>query len=91
MYHAVCESHVDTCVMLIKRGVDLSAEEARFGRTALHFCAELGLHELADILIVRGSDMYGSGDSIYSKTPLHLSCVSWPHQRDRRFDQAGQT
>ena len=76
LHHAVCESHVDTCVMLIKRGVDLSAEEARFGRTALHFCAELGLHELADNLIVRGSDMYGSGDSIYTKTPLHLSCVN---------------
>lgn len=79
LHHAVEHSHIETCTMLIKRGVDLSAEEARFGRTALHFAAELGLAGLADMLIVRGSDLYGSGDSIYSKTPLHLACLNGHH------------
>ena len=32
--------------------------------------------ELADVLIIRGSDMYASGDSIYSRTPLHLACLN---------------
>jgi ankyrin repeat protein len=80
LHHAVEGVHVDTATMLIKRGVELGAEEARFGRTALHFAAELGLHELADMLIIRGSDLYGSGDSIYSKTPLHLACMAGHHQ-----------
>lgn len=80
LHHAVEHSHIETCTMLIKRGVDLGAEEARFGRTALHFAAELGLAGLADMLIVRGSDLYGSGDSIYSKTPLHLACLNGHHE-----------
>ena len=32
--------------------------------------------DLADVLIIRGSDMYASGDSIYSRTPLHLACLN---------------
>jgi ankyrin repeat protein len=35
----------------------------------------LGYTELAEMLIIRGADMYASGDSVYSKTPLHLACL----------------
>jgi ankyrin repeat protein len=75
LHHAVNSAHIDCAVMLIKRGALLSAEEFKNGKTVLHLCAELGLADLADTLIVRGADMYASGDSIYSKTPLHLASM----------------
>jgi ankyrin repeat protein len=80
LHHAVSQAHINCCIMLIKRGVNLSAEEFKNGKTALHLCAEQGLDELADALIVRGADMYASGDSIYSKTPLHLACQVGHHE-----------
>ena len=76
LHEAVCRNHLEAAVMLIIKGVDINAEEGRQGMTALHICAERGFHELAEQLIIYGADMYASGDSLYSKTPLHLACMN---------------
>ncbi len=50
--------------MLVKRGAKLGAEEVLHGRTPLHICAEKNHAELADMLILRGSNMLASGDRV---------------------------
>ena len=52
--------------LLVKRGSNLNAEDHRHGRTALHLSAEKGFAEFVDMLIVRGANMYASGESIES-------------------------
>eukprot|EP01034_Spumella_vulgaris_P021270 gene21270-27293_t len=37
--------------------------------------SEKGYSELVEMLIIRGADLYASGDYMYSKTPLHLACL----------------
>jgi ankyrin repeat protein len=66
---------LETATLLVKRGVDLNAEEYRYGRTALHIAAEKGYTEMVTMLLIRGADMYASGDKFYSRTPLHLACI----------------
>jgi len=75
LHHAVEGNYFDTATLLVKRGVDLNAEDYRYGRTALHIAAEKGLTEMVTMLLIRGADMYASGDQFYSRTPLHLACI----------------
>ena len=58
-----------------KRGAYLKAEDHKHGRTCLHIAAEKGYSDMVQMLIIRGSDMYASGDEFYSKTPLHLAAM----------------
>jgi hypothetical protein len=55
--------------------VDLNAEDYKYGRTALHIAAEKGYTEMVTMLLIRGADMYATGDQFYSRTPLHLACI----------------
>ena len=75
LHHAVEKNYIETATLLVKRGVDLNAEDYRYGRTALHIAAEKGYTEMATMLLIRGADMYASGDQFYSRTPLHLACI----------------
>lgn len=75
LHHATDGRHYETATLLAKRGIDLNAEEHKHGRTALHICAEKGYFEFVEMLLIRGADLYASGDSFYSKTPLHLACL----------------
>lgn len=76
LHHAVNGNHIETATLLVKRGVDLHAEDHKFGRTALHLAAEKGFTEMGEMLIIRGASLTASGDAFYSKTPLHLACIN---------------
>lgn len=75
LHHAVDGNYIETATLLIKRGVDIHAEDHRHGRTCLHLAAERGYAEMAEMLIIRGADMCATGDAFFSKTPLHISCL----------------
>ncbi len=76
LHHAVNNNHFDTATLLIKRGADLNPEDHKYGRTPLHLASELGLHRMAEMLIVRGANFAASGDAFFSKTPLHLAVLN---------------
>ena len=63
--HYVCfNNDIPNAMYLVDCGVDVNAEDHKFGKTALHYCAENGFHELCSKLIVRGADIYASGDKV---------------------------
>lgn len=75
LHHAVYGDFYDTATLLIKRGSEMNVEDHRFGRTPLHLAAEKGFSKMAEMLIIRGADLYASGDAAYSKTALHIACI----------------
>jgi ankyrin repeat protein len=75
LHEAVAHNHVETSMLLIERGCDLAASEVVHGRTVLHVAAEKGYTLMCDKLIGAGADLMSTGDSLYSKTPLHLACL----------------
>lgn len=75
LHHAVAKDHYDTATLLIKRNAEMNVEDLHFGRTPLHLAAEHGYTKMCEMLIIRGADLYASGDAFYSKTPLHIACI----------------
>jgi ankyrin repeat protein len=63
--HDACAANLyDIADLLIEKGADLSVEEMDNGKTALHICAEKGYTELAEMLILKGSNIMVSGDQV---------------------------
>lgn len=70
---------VEVAEYVLSLGIDVNSKDRRdcSGATPLHFAAQLGLTELADLLIGKGADIEANSDS---GTPLHWA-ISGPSPR----------
>ena len=57
LHAALAAGHVETALLLIESGADLSVADAR-GRTAFHIAAEKGLVPVVKALLARGADAH---------------------------------
>lgn len=65
LHHAVDGNYYDTATLLIKRGIDINAEDHKYGRTSLHIASEKGYNKIANMLIIRGANISISGNYYY--------------------------
>lgn len=59
---------------LIEMGADVNTHDPVIGKTALHWAAERGYHDLMSILIEHGAKIHSR--DCEANTPIHLACES---------------
>ena len=69
LYEAVTGGHKDIADLLISKGADVNAKEAKNRITALHWAAWRGRKEIAELLIAKGANLNAKNN--VGGTPLH--------------------
>ena len=69
LYEAVTGGHKDIADLLISKGADVNAKEAKNRITALHWAAWRGRKEIAELLIAKGANLNTKNND--GRTPLH--------------------
>ena len=69
LYESVTGGHKDIADLLISKGADVNAKEAKNRITALHWAAWRGRKEIAELLIAKGANLNAKNND--GGTPLH--------------------
>ena len=66
---AIYDGHIEIIELLISSGADVNAKTKKYGRTLLHYAANMGQKEIAQLLIAKGVDV-NAKDNNRGETPL---------------------
>ena len=85
---AAFRENIEAIQQHLAAGTDVNAKD-RYGRTSLHFAADYGYKEIAELLIDNGADVNAKG--IDGKTPLDKAMLDQPKTADLLRKHGGKT